>query len=55
MDADRTVAGDIFSYISSMTRDNPHMNLPDGESAMSGSERAAKRLSPRNVHTSHVA
>jgi hypothetical protein len=35
-----TVAPDIFGYVSSMTRDNPHMNLPDGGSTMSGSERA---------------
>jgi hypothetical protein len=35
-----TVAPDIFGYVSSMTRDNPHMHLPDGGSTMSGSERA---------------
>jgi hypothetical protein len=36
----KTVAPDIFGYVSSMTRDNPHMRLPDGGSTMSGSERA---------------
>jgi hypothetical protein len=36
----QTVAPDIFGYVSSMTRDNPHMHLPDGGSTMSGSERA---------------
>jgi hypothetical protein len=36
----QTVAPDIFGYVSSMTRDNPHMRLPDGGSTMSGSERA---------------
>jgi hypothetical protein len=36
----QTVAPDIFGYVSSMTRDNPHLNLPDGGSTMSGSERA---------------
>jgi hypothetical protein len=36
----QTVAPDIFGYVSSMTRDNPHMKLPDGGSTMSGSERA---------------
>jgi hypothetical protein len=36
----RTVAPDIFGYVSSMTRDNPHMHLPDGGSTMSGVERA---------------
>lgn len=36
----RTLAPDIFGYVSSLTRDNPHLNLPDGGSTMSGMERA---------------
>lgn len=42
----RTLAPDIFGYVSSLTRDNPHLNLPDGGSTMSGMERSRmlKRL-----------
>lgn len=36
----RMVAPDIFGYVSSMTRDNPHLILPDGGSTMSGIDRA---------------
>ena len=36
----RTVAPDIFGYVSSMTRDNPHLLLPEGGSTLSGVERA---------------
>lgn len=36
----RTLAPDIFGYVSSLTRDNPHLHLPDGGSTMSGLERA---------------
>lgn len=35
-----TMAPDIFGYVSSMTRDNPHMMLPQGGSTMSGPQRA---------------
>jgi hypothetical protein len=35
-----TVAPDVFGYVSSMTRDNPHLHLPEGGTAMSGLERA---------------
>jgi hypothetical protein len=36
----KTVAPDIFGYVSSMTRDNPHLPVPDGGSTMSGVDRA---------------
>lgn len=36
----RTVCPDVFGYISSMTRDNPHIPVPVGGSTMSGIERA---------------
>lgn len=36
----RTLAPDIFGYVSSLTRDNPHVNLPDSGSTLSGLERA---------------
>ena len=36
----KTLAPDIFGYVSSLTRDNPHLSLPDGGSTMSGLERA---------------
>lgn len=35
-----TLAPDIFGYVSSLTRDNPHLNLPEGGFTMSGLERA---------------
>jgi hypothetical protein len=35
-----TVAPDVFGYVSSMTRDNPHLPLPDGGTTMSGIDRA---------------
>lgn len=35
-----TVAPDVFGYVSSMTRDNPHLKLPAGGSAMSDIDRA---------------
>jgi hypothetical protein len=35
-----TIVPDIFGYVSSMTRDNPHMPLPEGGSTMSGVDRA---------------
>jgi hypothetical protein len=35
-----TVCPDVFGYISSMTRDNPNIPLPEGGSTMSGVERA---------------
>jgi hypothetical protein len=35
-----TVAPDLFGFVSSMTRDNPHLNLPEGGTAMSGIDRA---------------
>jgi hypothetical protein len=34
-----TVAPDIFGYISSLTRDNPNMRLPEGGTTLSGWER----------------
>jgi hypothetical protein len=34
-----TVAPDIFGYVSSLTRDNPHMRLPEGGSTLSGLDR----------------
>lgn len=36
----RTLAPDIFGYVSSLTRDNPHINLPEGGSTLSGLDRA---------------
>jgi hypothetical protein len=35
-----TVAPDLFGFVSSMTRDNPHLNLPEGGTAMNGIDRA---------------
>lgn len=35
----RTLAPDIFGYVSSLTRDNPHMPLLEGGSALSGLDR----------------
>jgi hypothetical protein len=35
----RTVAPDIFNYVSSMTRDNPHVNVPSGGSRLDGADR----------------
>jgi hypothetical protein len=49
----QTIAPDIFGYVSSMTRDNPHMNLPTGGSTMSGSERA-RALKNVRVKVAHV-
>ncbi|MBA7489708.1 hypothetical protein ES702_00242 [subsurface metagenome] len=36
----RTLAPDIFGYVSSVTRDNPHLMFPDGGSTMCGIDRA---------------
>jgi hypothetical protein len=36
----RTVAPDILNYISSLTRDNPHIDAPVGGSGLGGAERA---------------
>ena len=36
----KTLAPDIFGYVSSLTRDNPYLNLPDNGSALGGIERA---------------
>ncbi|KAK5080394.1 hypothetical protein LTR05_008643 [Lithohypha guttulata] len=36
----KTLAPDIFGYVSSLTRDNPHVPVPPGGSTMSGIERA---------------
>lgn len=36
----RILAPDIFGYVSSLTRDNPHVAVPAGGSALSGMERA---------------
>lgn len=36
----RTVAPDIFNHVSSLTRDNPHVNAPAGGSALDGADRA---------------
>lgn len=36
------LAPDIFGYVSSITRENPHVPLPDGGSRLSGMERARK-------------
>jgi hypothetical protein len=36
----RTLAPDVFGYVSSLTRDNPNINLPDGGSTLSGLDRA---------------
>lgn len=35
-----TLAPDIFGYVSSLTRDNPYLDLPDNGSALSGLDRA---------------
>jgi hypothetical protein len=35
-----TLAPDIFGYVSSLTRDNPNLHLPDGGTTLSGLERA---------------
>jgi hypothetical protein len=36
----KILAPDIFGYVSSLTRDNPQINLPEGGSTLSGLERA---------------
>jgi hypothetical protein len=36
----RTTVPDIFDYVSSFTRDNPHINAPHGGSGLNGAERA---------------
>ena len=36
----RVTAPDIFNYVSSLTRDNPFIKVPDGGSALDGSDRA---------------
>ncbi|EXJ86721.1 hypothetical protein A1O3_03674 [Capronia epimyces CBS 606.96] len=36
----QTLAPDIFGYVSSLTRDNPHIHLPDNGTTLSGLERA---------------
>ena len=36
----QTLAPDIFGYVSSLTRDNPHLNLPESGSCLSGLDRA---------------
>lgn len=36
----RTLAPDIFGYVSSSTRDNPYLDLPEGGSTLSGLDRA---------------
>lgn len=38
----RTLAPDILGYVSSLTRDNPNIQLPDGGSILPGLERARK-------------
>ena len=35
-----TLAPDIFGFVSSLTRDNPHLRLPEGGSTLSGIERS---------------
>ena len=50
----RTLAPDIFGYVSSLTRDNPHLNLPEGGSTMSGLERA-RALKKVKVRIADVA
>lgn len=35
-----TLAPDIFGFVSSLTRDNPHLHLPEGGSTLSGIERS---------------
>ena len=50
----RTLAPDIFGYVSSLTRDNPHLNLPEGGSGMSGLERA-RALKKVKVRIADVA
>ncbi|OAL35870.1 hypothetical protein AYO20_04776 [Fonsecaea nubica] len=37
-----TLAPDIFGFVSSLTRDNPHLNLPEGGSTLSGIERSRR-------------
>jgi hypothetical protein len=37
-----TLAPDIFGFVSSLTRDNPHFMLPEGGSTLSGIERARR-------------
>ena len=36
----QTLAPDIFGYVSSLTRDNPNIRLPEGGTALSGLDRA---------------
>ena len=36
----RVTAPDIFNHVSSLTRDNPFIKVPDGGSALDGSDRA---------------
>ena len=36
----QTLAPDIFGYVSSLTRENPHLNLPESGSCLSGLDRA---------------
>jgi hypothetical protein len=50
----RTLAPDIFGYVSSLTRDNPHLSLPEGGSTMSGLERA-RALKKVKVRIADVA
>ncbi|KAI5356627.1 hypothetical protein Slin15195_G051400 [Septoria linicola] len=38
----RTLAPDVFGYVSSLTRDNPNIQLTDGGSVLPGMERARK-------------
>lgn len=36
----KTLAPDIFGYVSSLTRDNPNIGIPDGGTTLSGTQRA---------------
>lgn len=36
----QTLAPDIFGYVSTLTRDNPNLNLPDGGTTLSGLDRS---------------
>ncbi|TKA77919.1 hypothetical protein B0A49_05466 [Cryomyces minteri] len=50
----QTLAPDIFGYVSSITRENPLIPLPDGGSSLSGMERARKTKDVK-IHIADVS